>query len=107
MPASLAQDPMSVMALLVFVVAGIFRAGEVVAMVLKRGMLTVAAGGVLGGVLAVLGARALSGVLYVGALDPASFAAAFAVLAAVAVLAHWIPARRASAVDPALALRSE
>ncbi|HKV71000.1 MAG TPA: ABC transporter permease [Gemmatimonadales bacterium] len=39
--------------------------------------------------------------------DPGTYAAIFAVLAAVAALASWIPARRASRVDPVVALRAE
>jgi predicted permease len=77
----------------------------VVGMVVRRGMILVVTGGVLGAVLAVAGASALSGVLYVGAFDAVSFGLAFAVLAAVAALANWIPARRASRVDPMTALR--
>ena len=52
--------------------------------------------------------RALRGTLYnVGALDLPSLAAAFALLAGVAYLAAWLPARRASAVDPARVMREE
>ncbi len=83
------------------------RSGEVVALVVRRGMLLVAVGGVSGGVLAALGGQALSKALYVGVFDPLSFGAAFAVLAGVAALAHWLPARRAAAVDPARMLRGE
>jgi hypothetical protein len=39
--------------------------------------------------------------------DPGTYAAATAVLLAVAVLAAWLPARRASSVDPAIALRAD
>jgi predicted permease len=77
----------------------------VVAMVLRRGMILVAAGGVLGAVLALAGASVLSGVLFVDIFDPVSFGLAFAVLALVAALANWVPAWRASHVDPMIALR--
>jgi predicted permease len=79
----------------------------IVAMVLRRGMLLVAAGGVLGAILAAAGGTLLSGVLFVGAFDAPSFAAAFLVLASVAALAHWVPVRRAVGVDPAVVLRGE
>jgi ABC-type antimicrobial peptide transport system permease subunit len=38
--------------------------------------------------------------------DTATFASAAAILLAVAVLASWLPARRAAKVDPAIALRA-
>ena len=41
----------------------------------------------------------------VKARDPATFAGAVAVLAAVGVLAAWLPARRAARLDPATVLR--
>lgn len=77
----------------------------VVGMVVRRGIILVAVGGVVGGVLAAACARVLSGVLFVPAFDPASFGIAFAALLAVAALAHWVPAWRASRVDPMVALR--
>ena len=83
------------------------RAGEVTAMVLRQGLILVGVGALAGAALAAVGAQALSSVLFVGVVDPLSYAAALAVLGGVAVLANWIPARRASGVEPAVALRSE
>lgn len=68
---------------------------------------------VLWGVLVGLGAAAgltgvLTSLLYeIRPLDPATFAAVFAVLLGVAVLASYLPARRAAQVDPVVALRCE
>jgi predicted permease len=78
----------------------------VVTMVVRRGMVLVGIGGLVGAVLAAAVARLLSGVLFVGTFDPISFGVAFAALAAVAALAHWVPAWRASRVDPMIALRN-
>jgi predicted permease len=80
---------------------------RVVGLVLRQGMVLVGIGGVVGAVLAGLSARFLSSVLFVGSFDPVSFLGAFGVLALVAALANWIPARRASRVDPMVALRGE
>jgi predicted permease len=78
---------------------------SVVGMVVRRGLILVGLGGVLGGVLAALGATALRGVLFVGVFDPVSFGLAFLALLLVAAAAHWVPAWRASRVDPMVALR--
>lgn len=80
---------------------------RVVRLVLSQGLVLVGVGGLLGVVLAALGARVLSSMLYVGSFDPISFGIAFGVLVVVAALANWIPARRASRVDPMVALRAE
>jgi ABC-type lipoprotein release transport system permease subunit len=52
--------------------------------------------------------RVLRGMLFgVSAFDPLSYVALTLVLAAVALFASWLPARRASRVDPGVALRAE
>ncbi len=80
---------------------------QVIGMVMGQGMLLVAIGGAIGLVLAATASRALSAVLFVGPFDPASFGAAFAVLAAVAAIANGVPAWRASRVDATEALRAD
>jgi predicted permease len=79
----------------------------VVGMVLRQGMTLVGVGAVLGVVLAAVSARFLSSVLFVGAFDLASFGLACTALAAVAAVANWIPARRASRVDPMVAVKAQ
>jgi len=79
---------------------------SVVSLVLRQGMLLVGIGVALGTVLAGLSARALSSVLFVGPMDPLSFAAAGGALALVALLANAVPALRAARVDPMEVLRA-
>lgn len=82
--------------------------GGVVRMMLGDGMKLVAVGGVIGLVLSVLSAQLLGRLLYgIKATDPVAFGVVPVVLIGVALLAAWIPARRASAVDPVTALKSE
>ena len=82
--------------------------GDVLRLVLKQGM-TLALAGLaigLGGSYALT--RVLSEFLYqVSVTDPATFAVLSCLLAAVAVLACYLPARRATKVDPLVALRHE
>ena len=82
------------------------RPGDVRGLVLKRGMLLVGAGLVLGILAAFATTRMLSGLLYgVATTDPAIYLAVPGILLAVAFVACWIPANRASRVDPAVSLR--
>jgi putative ABC transport system permease protein len=77
-------------------------------LVARQGLGPVASGLALGGILAALSAGALDSLLYgVDALDPATFAAAGGLLLAAAALAAAGPARRASRIDPADALRAD
>jgi ABC-type antimicrobial peptide transport system permease subunit len=79
---------------------------DVRAMVLREGML-LALAGVLVGIGAAVGlTRLMSALLFgVGAADPLTYATVAAGLTAVAMLATWLPARRATRVDPIEALR--
>jgi putative ABC transport system permease protein len=82
--------------------------GQVKSMVVVQGMRLAVVGVVVGMASALALTRYLASVLYgVEAQDPLVFAVAPAILTLVALLAAWIPARRASGVDPIEALRCE
>jgi putative ABC transport system permease protein len=84
------------------------RATDVLGMVLREGGALAAAGVTLGIIGAFAASRLLAGFLFgVTPSDPAVFVAVPALLGLVAVGACVIPARRASRVDPMVALRSE
>lgn len=82
--------------------------GQVVRMLMGGGLRIVVAGGVVGLLLAVVGARLLQGLLFgISAFDPVAFGLVPLVLGLVGVFAAWAPARRASVVSPVSALRGE
>jgi predicted permease len=84
------------------------RTGDVRRLVLRQGLAPVALGAAVGIAGALAAARALRGLLFgVGVADPVTLGAVTALLAAVAVAAIWVPARRATAVPPMTALRGE
>jgi putative ABC transport system permease protein len=80
----------------------------VLRMILREGATMLALGVALGFLLALVTGQIVSGLLYqVSALDPVAFTVAPLVLGAAALLACWLPARRATKVDPMIALRTE
>jgi len=81
---------------------------DVLGMVMRQAFVVAAAGVALGLLGSVALTRVLTAVLYgVTPRDPLSFIAAVIVITAAAMLASWLPARRAMAVEPIVALRSE
>jgi putative ABC transport system permease protein len=84
------------------------RSGEVLGMVVKNGLALAGIGLAVGIVLAGFATRLLASTLHgVDPLDPTTFGAVTAVLLVVATLASYLPARRATRVDPIRALRTE
>jgi predicted permease len=82
------------------------RTTEVRSLVLREGLALALAGVACGLAFSIWVGRALRHQLYgVGALDVPSLIGAAVVLAAAALLASWLPARRAARVDPVIALR--
>ena len=83
-------------------------AGEVLTMVIRQGMLIVAIGAILGLAAAFATTRLMTGLLHeVSPTDPWTYAIVSITVVAVALLASYVPARRASRVDPIVALRVE
>jgi len=81
---------------------------EIVGLVVRQGMSLAAVGMAAGLVAALALTRFLAGLLYgVRPADPATLAAVTSLLGGIALLACYIPARRATAVDPVVALRCE
>jgi len=82
--------------------------GKVIHFVLRRTMLLVGIGLTLGVAVAGMGSRLLQSLLFgMKGLDPVTFGAALLLFVAVTTIAGYIPARRASSIDPIVALKSE
>ena len=84
------------------------RRADVLQMTVKQGLKLVGAGMMLGLAAAFLLTRVLASLLYgISATDPVTFLGISLVLLAVAILASYLPALRATSVDPIIALRAQ
>jgi predicted permease len=82
--------------------------GQIAGLILRQGVWTVGIGVVLGLIGAALLSRSMTTLLFnVRPTDPAVYAAVSFVLIAVALVASYLPARRAARIDPLIALRDE
>ena len=85
--------------------------GQIAGMVLKRGAKLLAAGIALGVISSIVATRLLKGYVWnltaFESLDPWTITTVALLLTMVALLACWMPARRATKVDPIIALRTE
>ena len=82
--------------------------GNVAGMIVRQGGLVALVGIAVGLATAFAGSRLIASLLYgVSSRDPGVFAAATVTLMSVALVACWLPARRAASVDPLVALRAE
>jgi putative ABC transport system permease protein len=83
-------------------------ARDILRLVVGQASKIVAFGVGIGVIIALMSTRLMSSLLYgVAPSDPATFAAICVVIAAVALIASWIPARRAARVDPLVAIRHD
>jgi putative ABC transport system permease protein len=82
--------------------------GQVVGMIMREAGFLLAIGVILGTVLSLLSGRAAESLLFgLKSSDPLTLTAAAVLLVAIGALASFIPARRASQLDPMTALRSD
>ncbi|HEX5435575.1 MAG TPA: ABC transporter permease [Gemmatimonadaceae bacterium] len=84
------------------------QARDVLSLVMRQGAVLTVVGLAIGVAGALAAARLIAHLLFgVSATDPVTFIGVVVLLAAVALVASWMPARRATKVDPIIALRSE
>ncbi len=82
--------------------------GSILRMVVREGALLATMGAGAGMAASLLATRLIRGLLYgIGVTDPATFVAVPLLLTAVALVASYVPARRATRVDPMMVLREE
>ena len=81
---------------------------DILKMVLRQGLSVVALGLAIGLAIALAGTRLLTDLIVgIKPTDPLTFSVVVALLAAIALFACWVPARRATRIDPLIALRYE
>jgi ABC-type antimicrobial peptide transport system permease subunit len=82
--------------------------GNILALVLRQGMSMTGVGVAIGLLGAAVTSRALISLLFgVSRLDPATYIGVISLLVVVSAIACWLPAWRASRVDPSVTLRAE
>ncbi len=83
------------------------RASDVLRLVISRGLRLTVAGIIIGAIAALSLTRLMGSLLYkVSPRDPIAFGSALIILIAVALVACFLPARRATRIDPVQALRT-
>jgi putative ABC transport system permease protein len=81
---------------------------SVIGLIMRQGLTMVSAGLVIGSGLGLAAARALAGALYsVHSSDPLAWSVVVGIVLTIAAAANYVPARRATRVDPTVALRAE
>jgi putative ABC transport system permease protein len=84
------------------------RGGAIAAMVVRQGLMLAASGTAIGLFASLFLTKLFSSLLFdVQPIDPGALAASAAIVAAMTIVASYIPARRAGRVDPMVALRNE